>query len=87
MRDHLGLTPTKFLRNVRLDRVRNELAVKCVPGTLVSDVATRWGFNNLGRFSAVYNERFAEYPRETLERPATCHPAVGTRAFSTRGER
>lgn len=68
MNEHLGSSPTNYVRHVRLDRVRQDL-LSAEPGTvLVSDVARRWGFGNLGRFSASYAERFGEYPRDTLAR-------------------
>jgi hypothetical protein len=31
-------------------------------------VARHWAFAHLGRFSAAYQQRFGEYPRETLHR-------------------
>ena len=65
---HLDTTPSEYLRAVRLDRVREEL-VEGRPDTVtVAEVATRWAFAHLGRFSASYVHRFDEYPRETLHR-------------------
>ncbi|GAA3340084.1 hypothetical protein GCM10017714_18340 [Curtobacterium pusillum] len=62
------VTPLTYLRHVRLDRVRAELLdADLRPGT-VGDVARRWGFTHLGRFSAFYVERFGEYPKQTLRR-------------------
>jgi AraC-like DNA-binding protein len=64
----LGTSPAAYVRQVRLDRVEAEL-VRSRPGEVrVSEVATRWGFGNLGRFSAAYAARFGEQPRETLAR-------------------
>jgi AraC-like DNA-binding protein len=34
----------------------------------VHDVATRWGFWNLGEFAADYRRQFGELPSETLRR-------------------
>lgn len=68
MRAQLGISPMELVRRVRLDEVRHEL-LAAVPGSVqVGDVARRWGFGNLGRFSAVYAARFGEYPRDTLRR-------------------
>jgi AraC-like DNA-binding protein len=68
MSQHLGSSPTAYIRIVRLDRARLDL-LDGEPGTtLVSEVARRWGFGNLGRFSAAYASRFGEYPRDTLGR-------------------
>lgn len=68
MSDHLGTSPTAYIRHVRLDRARQDLLAAAPGDVLVSDVARRWGFANLGRFSAAYAERFGEYPRDTLAR-------------------
>ncbi len=68
MNEHLGASPTSYLRTVRLDRARLDLLAGDPATTLVSDVARRWGFGNLGRFSAAYVTRFGEYPRDTLAR-------------------
>jgi transcriptional regulator GlxA family with amidase domain len=55
----------KYLRNVRLDRVRHELLERA-PGIGVTEVAHRWGFMQLGRFANAYQQRFGELPSETL---------------------
>ncbi|ARC58366.1 HTH-type transcriptional regulator CdhR [Frondihabitans sp. 762G35] len=65
---HLGVSPSTYLRNVRLDRARTEL-LRGDPGrTTVGAVAREWGFGNLGRFAAAYQARFAEKPNQTLRR-------------------
>lgn len=64
----LGIPPLAYLRQVRLDLVKAELG-QLDPGIQgVADVASRWGFAHLGRFSAAYLERFGEHPRDTLRR-------------------
>ena len=68
MSEHLGSSPTNYVRHVRLDRARQDLLSSEPGSVLVSDVARRWGFGNLGRFSASYAARFGEYPRDTLAR-------------------
>jgi AraC family ethanolamine operon transcriptional activator len=57
----------EFLRNVRMDQVRNGLLQ---PGesTSVSGEASRWGFLHFGRFSGEYRETYGELPSETLRR-------------------
>ncbi|WP_182882461.1 AraC family transcriptional regulator [Microbispora sp. H10949] len=67
-RRHLDKTPMGYLREVRLDRVRAELTVTDRVTVTVTDVAYRWGFAHLGRFSSVYRQRFGESPSETLRR-------------------
>ncbi|MBT2501281.1 helix-turn-helix domain-containing protein [Curtobacterium sp. ISL-83] len=62
------VSPLTYLRQVRLDRVRDELLMLDPSAGAVGDVARRWGFAHLGRFSAAYHERFGEYPKQTLRR-------------------
>ncbi|MCJ1712913.1 AraC family transcriptional regulator [Curtobacterium sp. VKM Ac-2922] len=64
----LGVSPLTYVREVRLDRVRQELLELDPRDVTVGDVARRWGFAHLGRFSAVYLDRFGEYPKQTLRR-------------------
>jgi AraC-like DNA-binding protein len=60
-------TPMEFLRRVRLQHVRHEL-VNPTRTTTVTDVALRWGFLHLGRFSKMYKTEFNENPAMTLRR-------------------
>ena len=62
------VSPLTYLRQVRLDRVHEELLEAGPQTGAVGDVARRWGFAHLGRFSASYAERFGEYPKQTLRR-------------------
>lgn len=65
--EDLQQTPSAFIRNRRLERVRADLA-DAPPGsaTTVTNVANRWGFTHLGRFATKYHERFGESPSQTL---------------------
>ena len=63
-RRHLGATPMELLRNRRLDAARARLRVD--PGASVTEIAYYCGFGNLGRFAHSYQERFHEFPSETL---------------------
>ncbi|MGQ4615842.1 AraC-like ligand-binding domain-containing protein [Nocardia sp. R7R-8] len=65
-RRYYDTTPTAFLRDVRLQRVRTELMQADPTSTTVTTIAIRWGFVHLGRFSAVYRRRFGETPSQTL---------------------
>lgn len=60
-----GTSPMRLLREVRLDRVREDL-LSARSGETVTQIATRWGFTHLARFSAQYRTRFGELPSETL---------------------
>ncbi len=62
------LSPNAYIRQVRLDRVRDTLLVGDPATTSIAEVAREWGFAHAGRFSATYQERFGEYPRDTLRR-------------------
>lgn len=63
--EHFAVSPMTRVRQLRLDRVRAEL----LDGTAsVTEVACRWGFTHLGRFSAAYHEHFGELPSETRRR-------------------
>ena len=68
-----GTTPMRYLRQVRLDRARDDLAQ--AHGS-VADIAYHWGFTNLGRFARAYRDRFGEFPTATLDgvRTASAHP-------------
>ena len=61
--ERFGTTPMRYLRQVRLDRVRDDLAQ--AHGS-VADIAHYWGFTNLGRFARAYHDRFGEFPAATL---------------------
>jgi transcriptional regulator GlxA family with amidase domain len=64
----LGMTPLEYVRTVRLSGAREQLE-SAGPGTVtLTEVAHRWGFTNLGRFTRMYRETYRELPRETLER-------------------
>lgn len=60
---HFGVAPMTLLRNMRLDAVRAHLIL--APNASVTDTALAYGFGHLGRFSAYYQARFNELPRET----------------------
>lgn len=64
----LGLSPQAFLRVLRLNAARRELARHEQPQTSVYDVAARWGFWHFGRFSTDYKRQFGESPSSTLKR-------------------
>lgn len=59
------VSPMTYLRNARLDRVRQELRDGFDP---VLDVAARWRFFHAGRFARQYRDRFGELPSETRTR-------------------
>ncbi|MFJ9691746.1 AraC family transcriptional regulator [Kitasatospora sp. NPDC101183] len=69
-RRHLDTTPLAYLRRVRLDRAHQDLLAVAqgrAAGT-VTEVACRWGFTHLGRFSTEYRRAYGRTPSETLRR-------------------
>jgi AraC-like DNA-binding protein len=66
-REWRQVTPTAYLRSVRLRRVREAL-VQADASTTVSGVALDHGFLHLGRFSQHYKNTFGECPATTLAR-------------------
>jgi AraC-like DNA-binding protein len=65
----LELSPTAYLRHVRLRRVRESLERASKDVTTVQAVAAGFGFLHMGRFAAAYRNAFGETPVETLRRP------------------
>ena len=59
-------SPMMYLRRLRMQRVRAELAAHSAHSVTVTMVAGRWGFLHLGRFASQYRELFGESPSETL---------------------
>lgn len=62
-----GCTPMEFLRQRRLEEVRNGL-LHPADNTTVTAEAAHWGFQHFGRFSSMYEKRFGELPSVTLRR-------------------
>jgi AraC-like DNA-binding protein len=62
-----GSTPVAHLRRLRLNGARAAL-LSATGSTTVGAVARRFGYSNLGRFSAHYRAEFDEMPSRTLQR-------------------
>lgn len=62
----LGIPPAVYVRMARLNAARRELRRADPAITSVTDIATKWGFWHLGRFSANYRDLFGELPSHTL---------------------
>ena len=63
-RETAGVSPMRFVRNARLERVRADLQ-RADSAETVTQIAARWGFTHMGRFSGQYRKRFGETPSET----------------------
>ncbi|WIB76922.1 helix-turn-helix domain-containing protein [Curtobacterium sp. MCPF17_002] len=79
----LDSTPHRFLRDHRLDRVRQEL-LRSDGSEGVSAVGRRWGFTNQGRFAAAYRERFGEDPATTMRASLAARPDTGRASWRLR---
>ncbi|WP_460136772.1 helix-turn-helix domain-containing protein [Pseudomonas sp. S1_E04] len=67
----LGINPVAYLRALRLNAVRRELRTS-TQSQGVQEVAARWGFWHLSRFSGDYRTLFGESPSQTLRRTQLC---------------
>jgi AraC family ethanolamine operon transcriptional activator len=67
----LGITPRQYLYGQRLHGVHRELQLRQPAERCVTEVATSWGFSELGRFAGDYRHLFGELPSATLKK----HPA------------
>ena len=67
-RIHRGITPMKYVKQMRLEYAQRTLLAAEPGTTTVTTVAMDHGFYQLGRFSADYRRVFGELPSETLGR-------------------
>jgi transcriptional regulator GlxA family with amidase domain len=70
-----GVAPCRHLRMLRLSRARRTLLSTDGRSATVTEIATSFGFAELGRFSVEYRKAFGESPSQTLQR--TSQEAVG----------
>ncbi|KAF1066041.1 MAG: hypothetical protein GAK45_02036 [Pseudomonas citronellolis] len=62
---YAGMPPIVWLRNRRLNAARRDLLAAADTGMSVAEVAMKWSFWHLGRFSQSYYALFGEYPKST----------------------
>ena len=65
----IGVSPSQWQRLRRLNFARRDLLRRVPAETTVAEVAMRWSFWHLGRFSQAYYQLFGELPSRTLLRP------------------
>lgn len=63
---YAGMPPIVWLRNRRLNAARRDLLAAAETGVSVAEVAMKWSFWHLGRFSQSYHALFGEYPKQTV---------------------
>ena len=67
-KEHLGITPRQYLYRKRLHNVHKELQLSQPQNGTITEVATSWGFSELGRFAGDYKHLFGELPNATLKK-------------------
>ncbi|AEV84221.1 XylDLEGF operon transcriptional activator 1 [Actinoplanes sp. SE50] len=65
-RRHLGTTPLRYLRRVRLDRAHADLLAADPAVDTVTAIAARWGWARPSRFAADYRAAHGRHPHQTL---------------------
>ena len=65
-REVFGVSPSAYFRAIAIEGARRDLRLARPESTSVTEVATRWGFWHLGRFSSTYLAYIGELPSATL---------------------
>ena len=65
-RQFTDTSPLEYLRTLRLNAARHEI-MSGAAGT-VAEIASRWGFTHMGRFSGLYRQAYGELPFDSLQR-------------------
>jgi AraC-like DNA-binding protein len=65
-KDKLGVTPKRYLQNIRLNAIRRELLKADPKSTVISDIALKYGFFYPSHFATEYKKLFLQTPTDTL---------------------
>lgn len=68
--DVIGISPKRYAITLRLRAARAALSNADPHTTTVTDIATTFGFYELGRFAGRYRHTFGEVPSRTLRHAA-----------------
>jgi AraC-like DNA-binding protein len=69
-KEQLGMGPIRYLGLRRMTLARRALLLAYPTESTVTEIATKYGFWELGRFSVEYRSLFGETPKATLHRPS-----------------
>lgn len=61
-------TPALYIRNLRLDLAKRQIAATRGSDASITQIALNCGFNHVGRFANLYFERFGEKPLQSLRK-------------------
>ncbi len=67
IRDCTGMASSDWLQVMRLEGARRQLLTRHASGATVTEIAMRWGFFHLGRFSQYYRHLYGELPSRTVK--------------------
>jgi AraC-like DNA-binding protein len=67
--EHLGMSPMRYLWLRRMHLARRAMRMADPAAATVTEIATSYGFWELGRFSVAYRSLFGESPSAALRRP------------------
>lgn len=79
-RERLQVSPQRYQRWIRMCRFHRELLDAQPDRSTVTEIASRWGFTEMGRLAGEYRELFGELPRITLMRRPGHSTRLGGRA-------
>ena len=63
-----GITPKKYLKQLRLNAIKKELLLSDPNSVTVNGIAKKYHFRQMGHFAAGYKQLFGETPSQTLLR-------------------